>query len=102
MLAQTPVDLILPGDTVQWYVTIYKWSFRRSEEAETRGGQINRGGLMEGHRITWNQKGWQRCEWERKTKEVSQAGGMVEGYKERCRSRNELGMFRATVEKKLV
>lgn len=59
MLAQTQVDLILAGDTVRWCITIYKWSFRRSEEVETRGGQMSRGELMEGHGINWNLQGWQ-------------------------------------------
>lgn len=53
------VDLILAGDAVRGCVIIYKWNLRKSEEADTRGGQISRGELMEGHRISWSPKGWQ-------------------------------------------
>ena len=33
---------------------------------------------MEGHRVSWNLKGWQRCEWEVKGRELDYAGGMVQ------------------------
>lgn len=38
---------------------------------------------MGGRRIICNLKGWQRCEWEGKAKEVGQVGGMVQGQTQR-------------------